>query len=442
MYGRHINGTIQAYTTQAIEAWKAETEQNPRDIAQYHQDIRAHQEQLAELEPKLQQLITHQIMPLDKKIQALNSQIGVLTIPGKVTNSNLQMSQHQNALMVLQPQYDNVMQIITPIEVDISRLHNFIGLREAQVEAADLTATIAHNHSAIEKHEHELHDLKHKLDNVNSHIGGANSRLSTLQTQQAIDTAGHMAQAYDHHHHHGHHHGHNNGYGGSFLHNMGDAAINMNIASLQSELRDLHRQRDSLHSEMHAQQEKLREHQSEEECTHRKLQECQRRIAILLPHTAGFNFSNYITVLRAELSQRQEAKRPHEMVRSQLDGQIQKHRHEINYFREHILQLETEYNRSLTLAGEFATNDNLDDLHMQVGTLLSSRRQLGDEQGNIERLISAHRQNITNAQNAITAKTRKQEELLNNHFMVKLRDQPDALVNEIAEQIRTLHRDL
>jgi len=218
---------------------------------------------------------------------------------------------------------------------------------------------------------------------------------------------------------------------------MGDAAVNMNIASLQSELRDLHRQRDDLHREVHAQQNKLREHQSEEECTHRKLEECQRRIAILLPQTVGFNFSHDIAALRGELAQRQEAKRPHEMVRSQLDGQIQKHRREINYFREHTLQLEAEYHRALALAGEFAANDNLDDLHAQLGILLASRRQLGEEQGNAERLIAAHRQNIANAQNAITAKTRKQEELLGNQFMVKLRDQPDALVNEIAEEIRT-----
>jgi predicted nucleic acid-binding Zn-ribbon protein len=437
MHGRHVDRRLPvSYTSQAFEGWKAEVLKNPLDITQLQTAIAAHQRELGVLEPQRNALVTQQIAPIDNRILALQSQIKVLTIPPSIHDLNQQIRPHEEHLRALHPQLDGVRQVIAPIDAEIGRLNIFIDITQSQMKIGDAQAEIAHNQDSIRRHDKELHELEHEHRHAKNELDSAKSRLSSLRSQQSMDSIGHIVHAYDHHGHHGHHGGY-----GSMVHNINDMALSGSIATLQSTVNDLENKHHHISDGMHELERKISGHQRDEAAARGRLQELQRHLSRLQSQVAGYSFTNNMGVLQASLAQKNAEKSPHDAVRRRLEGEIQHHKHEIDYLRQNILQLQSDYDRCLPLAAEFAGNQNIADLNMQLQAAQATRNELMIEKSRLDAVITGHHQGIANANQGIQTKTFRQQELLGNQYLLKLRDQPEMLVNEITGMIRSRFAD-
>lgn len=433
MQGRRADRRLQTYTRQHISAWNEELARNPDAIVRHQQEIHEHRAQLDKLEPQLRALVANQINPQDGRIAGLDAQIRFLTIPGQIQNLEQQLLPHQHALQDLQMQLNAVNQVIGPIDAEISRLNIFIEIRDLQLKITEHEREIAANNESIGCHQHELRRLVSEHDEIESHLRSAQSQLSVLRMQQSYDSTAHMVHAFDHHHYG--HHGHHGGYG-AVLHYTNDLAVNAGIGALQVKVDEYERHKHEVHDRIRALEAKIAAHVNESNTLARRNSEFASRISMLQGQVPGLQFSDNVVLLRSMLAQKNAEKLPHDQARNNFLREIEKHNRDIAHLRQQIQALHNDFETAQRLRMEYAVNENLADLQIQLQASRQVREQMENEKRQLDQSIASHTQAITAAGQSIAAIEARQQSLNGNQYLIVLRDQPETLINQLAALVR------
>lgn len=433
------------YTEQYIRNWRQELTSIPEQIELLRNSIKPHTAKLNELNPELAKLKADQIAPSRHKIEGMEAQIEVLTIPDKITSLQQQIIPYQEKLDMLQPQFDTVTNKLVPVDNDIRSLTAMIAIKEAQ-------QIIEAQRPIVQTHESQLMSLRPQLDAVNasiyqlsSHISSVQSRLASLEAIEAADRAAHEMRRYQHqqhnrHHHDFHHHHHHHQPSvfhvtadiGEFV---GDVARNAEISRLRRELQSDYQAKVGIEAQQCQLQASVTHHQREFAGAQNKISQAQSQLNRYDYQTiqAAQRESYFLLIDRLRL--RKAEKDALEYEKSNLLSQINLNDSAKNKLVNKISSLRQDLKDSKRDAVEYADNQDVNDLRLKLTDEKKIQNNLQAEKTRLDSDISQHNYAITDAENKIQHHQSRQAQLQSNQFLMKLYDSPQILFKALSESL-------
>jgi len=426
MHGRYVSRSLQSYNQQAIEAWKAEVNNIPLEIEQIRTRISTHQEQLNLLEPQLQQLKAEKITPLEKQILLLQSQYNVLTIPGQTRELQSEMIPHSDQLKIIQPQLAEEKSAIVVLDAEINRLNILIEIRVSKEAEGRLLSEIDTNLQEVGRLQKVLHEVQSRELEIKTAISVRRTNLAAARINARFSphmNNVHRGDVYNRRQSHGYHN------------HPAHTAMSDAIAELDNEIRELEQKRSSCASSISELDSKIASHQTKVDEARRRLDEHKRRMIFLEQQVQGYSSFDNLSLLRANLDARLKERRPHEARRVAFESDYNQNKRQVERLQREILQLGFEYERSNSMSHEFAANQNITGLSTQLQEKQASRSEIGEEETRLKNAIAATKQAITDADELINTKTSRLNTLLDDKFMIDLRDHPDLLITNFEKLV-------
>ena len=431
-----INLTV--YNGPDINEWKDSVANIPVQIQKEENEIRDKEAHLVTQQDGLRNLQETQLDPVQHKIEKIDAQIHVITLPDEIETVNQKISPLEKQIDENTKRYNDENETVQFYEFNIKEIQRHIEIKELETEIEKSQETARHNevelaslpslldskqklHQAIKSHTDSLVARAEKIKIAKKESNQGNG-FSSSQSQQNNNYSSSQEQSQTM--------SSSNGYGSSA--SIMSMEIDHESIEIQTELATLINEQRRVHDEEIEIQNRMNRLQQQKADAKSKIHANQRKLGNFSEDEKRLAHCQDANKLRDELSDKVSAKTPHEFNKNKFAAIIVKLKDELSALKRKFDQLTSSLIHYCSKTAELSENKNLEELRKLMVEQHNIEAPLLTQQGQFKAQIKRLEESILTRKEKVFRLEKEQRELNNNTFMITLWRNPETLIENLA----------
>lgn len=176
------------YSKQAIQQWLIDLQNLPTEIESNKTLIAKQQEEVATLDININKLSREQLNPTTEKISVVNAQIDIIKLPPLIAACKNNIELETNELAILNPQLQQVLNILAPIDTEINKIETCIKIENLLALVRSKQKQLEEEQLSKSSLQSQLHTKEIEQKNIQTQINSLSIQITPLRQQKETVT--------------------------------------------------------------------------------------------------------------------------------------------------------------------------------------------------------------------------------------------------------------